>query len=176
MKKVNMVFGILGMSLFSIMWINPALSGLRPIRSALPGLRPIGPVLDMNAAERKKKLIVNVQCQGGMAGGESTEISGQIKLNLQKQGFYIGKGTLSVKISEARKGTILEEKDVSIKAYFDDLIVATVRAAPDPKKEKDSKISSFIFIQQNGDEDDPLPSEVVTKDKVTHMTLCDLEY
>ena len=131
---------------------------------------------DANDAPKKKKLIVNVQCKGGMDGGEFTVVSGQIKLNLQKQGFYLGKGTVAVKISKAREGTILEEKDVSIKAYFDDLIVATVRAAPDPKKEKDSKISSFTLIQQNGDEDDPLPSEVVTADKISHMTLCDLEY
>jgi len=127
-------------------------------------------------APKKKTLIVNVQCKGGADGGEYTQVNGQIKLNLRKQGFYVGKGTVSVKISEAREGTILEEGDISIKAYFDDIIVPTVRAAIDPKKEPDSKFSSFIFLQQNGDEDKPLPSEVITADGESHMTLCDLEY
>ena len=136
---------------------------------------------DVNAAPKKKpkkEIVVNVQCAPlkGSAGQAYTRVSGKVTLKRQKQGFYRGTGTLSVKISEIEKGTILEESDIAVNAHFDDIIRPTLQGGPDPKVETDSQIDYFILLQQNNDPDRPLASEVQTKNGKTYYTFCDLEY
>ncbi len=128
--------------------------------------------------KKKKPLIVKVLCGPltRFAGGEDVRINGTATLKELKTGAYQGKGTLSVKISQARGGTILEEKDIIVKAKFDDILIATLWAVPDDKKSPDSKFLYLTLVQQNGDDVDPLPSEIQLKEGKTYMAVCDLEY
>ena len=131
-----------------------------------------------DAAPQKKK-VVTVQCSPlfSRAGGNFATVTGKISLKLINNGAYVGQGNLSISVSQGgirNGGIILEEKDIPVEAYFDDILLPTLQAVP--ARGVNSKISTFFLFQKNPEAEKPLYSRIETKDNEVYETDCELKY